>query len=67
MMELFQKNRYPFTDNRLSQLKIDFIDNINFCQKHIGRNGLHLNESGKNRLKLNVFNEIWKYENIDGL
>ena len=35
-------------------LNLDFIDNSNIVNNHIGQRGLHLNRSGKARLALNL-------------
>ena len=36
------------------KLNLDFIDNSNIVNNHIGQRGLHLNRSGKARLALNL-------------
>ena len=36
------------------KLNLDFIDNSNIVNTHIGQRGLHLNRSGKARLALNL-------------
>ena len=36
------------------KLNLDFIDNSNIVNNHIGRRSLHLNRSGKSRLALNL-------------
>ena len=36
------------------KLNIDFIDNSNIVNNHIGQRGLHLNRSGNSRLALNL-------------
>ena len=42
----------------LGQLEIDFIDNVNIKEVHLGENGLHLNKKGKNRLELNFLQKL---------
>ena len=32
----------------LRQLEVDFIDNVNIKEVHLGEKGLHLNKKGKN-------------------
>ena len=36
----------------LGQLEVDFIDNVNIKEVHLGKKDLHLNKKGKNRLEL---------------
>ena len=36
----------------LGQLEVDFIDNVNIKEVHLGKKGLHLHKKGKNRLEL---------------
>ena len=40
------------------KLNLDFIDNSNIVNNHIGQRGLHLNRSGKARIALNLKQKI---------
>ena len=42
----------------LRQLEVDFIDNVNIKEVHLGENGLHLNKKGKNRVELNFLQKL---------
>ena len=42
----------------LRQLEIDFIDNVNIKEVHLGKKGLHLNEKRENRLELNSLQKL---------
>ena len=42
----------------LGQLEVDFIDNVNIKEVHLGKKGLHLNKKGKNRLELNFLQKL---------
>ena len=42
----------------LGQLEVDFTDNVNIKEVHLGKKGLHLNEKGKNRLELNFLQKL---------
>ena len=47
--------------NHLLSLKIDIIDNRNITGKHLGRRGLHLNQSGFNLSTKNIISEFRKF------
>ena len=42
----------------LGQLEVDFIDNVNIKEVHLGKKGLHLNKKGKNRIELNFLQKL---------
>ena len=42
----------------LRQLEVDFHDNVNINEVHLGKKGLHLNRKGKNRLELNFSQKL---------
>lgn len=42
----------------LGQFKVDFSDNLNIEEVHLGKKGLNLNKEGKNRLDLSYFLKI---------
>ena len=42
----------------LGQLEVDFIDNVNIKEVHLGKKGLHLNKKGKNRLEFNFLQKL---------
>ena len=48
----------PNLNRHLGQLKVDFIDNVNIKEVHLGKKGLHLNKKGKNRLELNFLQKL---------
>ena len=52
-------------DKHLRQLEVNFIDNANIKEIHIGKKGLHLNKKSKKRLELNFFYK--NYGIFDGL
>ena len=39
----------------LGQFKVDFSDNLNIEEVHLGKKGLNLKKEGKNRLDLSYF------------
>ena len=39
----------------LGQLEVDFIDNVNIKEVHLGKKGLYFNKKCKNRLELNFY------------
>ena len=53
----------------LGQLEVDFIDNVNIKEVHLGKKGLHLNKKGKNRLELNFLHKLrnlgWSTEHLN--
>ena len=42
----------------LGQLEVDFIDNVNIKEVHLGKKVRHLNKKGKNRLELNFLQKL---------
>ena len=42
----------------LGQLEVDFIDNLNIKEVHLGKKVRHLNKKGKNRLELNFLQKL---------
>ena len=42
----------------LRQLEVDFIDNVNIKEVHLGEKGLHLNKKGKNGVELNFLQKL---------
>ena len=42
----------------LRQLEVEFSDNVNIKEVHLGKKGLHLNRKGKNRLELNFLQKL---------
>ena len=42
----------------LGQLEVDFIDNVNIKEVHLGKKGLHLHKKGKNRLELILLQKL---------
>ena len=53
----------------MGQLEVDFIDNVNIKEVHLGKKGLHLNKKGKNRLELNFLQKLrnlwWSTEHLN--
>ena len=47
--------------NHLLNLKIDTLDKRNITSKHLGRRGLHLNQSGSNLLTKNIISKLRKF------
>ena len=46
-------------NEHLGQLEVDLIiDNGNIKEVHLGKNGLHLNKKGKNRLELKFLQKL---------
>ena len=45
-------------NKHLVQLKVDFIDNVNSKEVHLGKKGLHLNKKGKNKLELSFLQKL---------
>ena len=50
--------------NHLLNLKIDTLDKRNITSKHLGRRGLHLNQSGSNLLTKNIISNCGNFENL---
>ena len=42
----------------LGQLEVNFIDNVNIKEVHLGKKGLHLNKKGMNRLEFNFLQKL---------
>ena len=45
-------------NKNLGQLEVDFIDNVNIKEVHLGEKEQHLNKKGKNRLELNFLQRL---------
>ena len=45
-------------NKHLVQLKVDFIDNVNIKEVHLGKKGLHLNKKDKNKLELSFLQKL---------
>ena len=46
----------------MGQLEVDFIDNVNIKEVHLGKKGLHLNKKGKVYILRNVW---WSTEHLN--
>ena len=53
----------------LGQLEVDFIDNVNIKEVHLGKKGVHLNKKGKKRLEMNFLQKLrnlwWSSEHLN--
>ena len=53
----------------LWQLEVDFTDNVNIKEVHLGKEVLHPNKKGKNRLELNFLQKLgnlwWSKEHLN--
>ena len=45
-------------NKHLGQLEVDFIDNMNIKELHLGKKSLHLNKKGKNRFELKSLQKL---------